>query len=90
VKEKHTYVMYIVKLNNVPSEGCDTSQANDPHKITFEIMKLLLFFIYKILFNILGPSCPHIFYFILFYLDLHVPNFLAPCLSSQKGKKGYL
>ena len=30
VKEKHTYVMYIIKLNNVPSEGCDTSQANDP------------------------------------------------------------
>jgi hypothetical protein len=29
VKEKHTYVMYIVKLNNT-SEGCDTSQANDP------------------------------------------------------------
>jgi hypothetical protein len=28
VKEKHTYVMYIVKLNNT-SEGCDTSQAND-------------------------------------------------------------
>ena len=27
VKEKHIYVMYIVKLNNVPSEGCDTSQA---------------------------------------------------------------
>ena len=45
VKEKHTYVMYIVKLNNVPSESCDTSQAYDPHKITFEIMELLLFFI---------------------------------------------
>ena len=44
MKEKHTYVMYIVKLNNVPSEGCDTSQANDPHKITFEIMELLLLF----------------------------------------------
>ena len=44
VKEKHTYVMYIVKLNNVPSEGCDTSQANGPHKITFEIMELLLLF----------------------------------------------
>ena len=73
VKEKHTYVMYIVKLNNVSSEGCDTSQANDPHKITFEIMELLLFFIYLIfLYNILGPSCAHIF---LFYLDLHVPNF---------------
>ena len=28
VKEKHTYVMYIVELNNVPSEGCDTCQAN--------------------------------------------------------------
>jgi hypothetical protein len=27
VKEKHTYVMYIVELNNVPSEGCDTSKA---------------------------------------------------------------
>ena len=43
VKEKHTYDMYIVKLNNVPNEGCDTSQANDPHKITFEIMELLFF-----------------------------------------------
>jgi hypothetical protein len=30
VKEKHTYVMYIIKLNNVPSESCDTSQAYDP------------------------------------------------------------
>jgi hypothetical protein len=29
VKEKNTYVMYIVKLNNT-SEVCDTSQANDP------------------------------------------------------------
>ena len=45
MKEKHTYVMYIVMLNNVPSEGCDTSQANDPHKITFEIMEALLLFI---------------------------------------------
>jgi hypothetical protein len=43
VKEKHAYVMHIVKLNNVSSESCDTSQANDPHKITFEIMELLLF-----------------------------------------------
>ena len=45
VKEKHTDAMYIVKLNNVPSESCDTSQANDPHKITFDIMDLLLFLI---------------------------------------------
>ena len=45
VKEKHTYVMYIVKLNNVPSESCDTSQANDPHKITFDIMELLFLLI---------------------------------------------
>ena len=60
MKEKHTYVMYMVKLNNVPSESCGTSQANDPHKITFEIMELL-FFIYKIL---------------LIYLDLHVPIFV--------------
>ena len=28
VKEKHTYVMYVVKLNKGPSESCDTSQAN--------------------------------------------------------------
>ena len=28
VKEKHTNVMYIIKLNNVPSEGCDTSQSS--------------------------------------------------------------
>ena len=60
MKEKHTYVMYIVKLNNVPSESCDTSQANDPHKITFEIMELL-FFCLIFLYNIL-----------LIYLDLHV------------------
>jgi hypothetical protein len=94
VKEKHTYVIYIVKLNNVPSEGCDTSQANDPHKITFEIMELLLLLFYlNFLHNIL-----------LIYLDLHVPIFLffillgplcaqlflAPYLSSQKGRKGYL
>ena len=60
VKEKHTYVMYIVKLNDVPGEGCDISQANDPHKITFEIMELLFLF----LFN-----------FFIIYLDLHVPIF---------------
>ena len=79
--------MYIVKLNNVPSESCETSQANDPHKITFEIIELLFLYIYKT-FNILGPSCAHIFCFFLFYLDLHVPNFfLTPCLSLQKGKR---
>ena len=61
VKEKHTYAMYIVKLNKGSSESCDTSQANDPHKITFEIMELLLLlFLYNIL---------------LIYLDLHVPIF---------------
>ena len=48
VKEKHTYVMYIVKLNNVPSESCDTSQANDPHSITFEIMELFIYLFFYI------------------------------------------
>ena len=33
VKEKHTYVMFIVKLNNAPSEGCDTSQADNWKKL---------------------------------------------------------
>ena len=47
MKEKHTYVMYIVKLNNVPSESCDISQANDPHTITSEIMELLLVFLFN-------------------------------------------
>ena len=70
MKEKHTYVMYIVKLNNVPIESCDTSQANDPHKITFEIMELLLLFLYNILLIYLDLHVP-----IFFYLDLHVPNF---------------
>ena len=28
VKEEHTYVMYIVKLNIGPSECCDTSQTS--------------------------------------------------------------
>ena len=35
VKEKHTYVMYIAKLNNVPSESCDTSKANQCGEMIF-------------------------------------------------------
>ena len=33
VKKKHTYVMYIIKLNKGPSESCDTSQANHWKKL---------------------------------------------------------
>jgi hypothetical protein len=80
VKEKHTYVMYIVKLNNVPSESCDTSQANDPHKITFEIMELLFFYFFiQYTFNILGPSCAHIFFIFFILLGPSCAQlFLAP------------
>ena len=60
----------------------------DPHKITFEIMELLLFFIYKILLIYLDFHVP-IFFCFLFYFTwtFMCPTFfVAPCLSSQKGK----
>ena len=59
----------------------------DPHKITFEIMELLLL-IYKILLIYLDLHVP-IFFCFLFYLDLHVSNFFYSSMSLfTKRQKG--
>ena len=61
----------------------------DPHKITFEIMELLLFFIYKILLIYLDFHVPIFFYFFILLGPSCVQLFFNRSMSLfTKWKKG--